>query len=121
MPSKTKPKSSRKDINAEITQKFIDTIESGVSPFKVPWSSSYGMPRNFAGRQYRGINFFLTLLHCDEFGWDIPVFMTFKQAKEHGFKIRKGEKSVPVIFSNVRVPKEYRDDPDSCPTEKRTD
>ena len=115
--SKTKPVKEKPDVNALITDKFIEAIEKGVSPFITPWSTAFGMPRNCSGRCYRGINFFLTLLYCQEFDWDIPVFMTYKQAKENGWQVREGEKSVKVSFSSLYVPKEYKANPSACPRE----
>ena len=55
------------------------------------------MPRNLkSGKAYRGINVFL--LHA--MGYESPHWVTFKQAKERGGSVRKGEKSTPVIFWN---------------------
>lgn len=117
--TKTKASKVRVDVNQLITEKFITAIEKGVSPFITPWSTAFGMPRNFSGRCYRGINFFLTLLYCQEFDWEIPVFMTYKQSKELGLQVRKGEKSVKVSFSSLLVPKEFKDNPDACPPEDK--
>ena len=117
--SPTKSATKKRDVNAEITQRFIDAIESGVSPFQVPWSSANGMPRNFSGNVYRGINFFLTLLYCFDNNWETPVFMTYKQAKDQGYQVKKGSKSVHVSYSSMTVPQKYKDNPESCPSSER--
>lgn len=119
MSTKTKSQSRHAKVYVDITKRFVSAIESGVSPFKIPWSTEFGVPRNYADRPYRGINFFLALLSCQELGWDIPVFMTYKQAKEAGYQVRKGEKSMKVTFASMTVPAEYKCDPESCPPEER--
>ena len=47
-------------------------------------------------KSYRGFNFWLLLLVANEFG--SPFFLTFKQVKELGGHILKGEKGFPVVF-----------------------
>ena len=78
-----------------------------------------GFPRNIRGRHYRGINAFLLALQSDFNGWEQPLFLTFRQAKELGGKVRKGEKSTMVVFWKVFVPKEYAANPDACPPEEK--
>ena len=46
------------DIYAIVTEKIINLLESGVVPWRKPWTST-GMPRNLISkRPYRGINCF---------------------------------------------------------------
>ncbi|QDH79757.1 DUF1738 domain-containing protein [Echinicola soli] len=57
-----------------------------------------GLPKNFhSGKVYKGINLWL-LLSC---GHAYPYYLTLKQAEGYGAKIRKGAKSVPVVYWNV--------------------
>jgi antirestriction protein ArdC len=83
-----------------ITNRIIETLESGVIPWRKEWTVSAsngggGLPYNLrTGKPYRGINI-LTLL-CSQYagnGW-----VTYKQAQEMGYQVRKGQKSSPVIF-----------------------
>jgi antirestriction protein ArdC len=56
-----------------------------------------GRPGNyFTKRKYNGINWLSLGLSATESPW----FLTFKQANELGWKIRKGEKGQPVVFWN---------------------
>lgn len=119
MSKETISKSRYTKVYEDITKRFISAIEAGVSPFKIPWSTEFGLPRNYTGRAYRGINFFLALLSCQEFDWAIPVFMTYKQAKEAGFQVRKGEKSMKISYASASVPEKYKHNPESCPPEER--
>lgn len=84
----------RFDAYEAITSRIIEKIESGVVPWQSPSISKVGFPRNFAtGKLYSGINVFL--LGSQEF--ESPHFLTFRQAKELGGHVNKGEKGFPVI------------------------
>ncbi len=78
-----------------ITDRVIEKLEAGTIPWEKPWGGKAGMPQNLkSGKAYRGINVFL--LHS--LGYESPYFLTFKQAKERGGSVRKGEKGCPVVF-----------------------
>ena len=78
-----------------ITDRVIEKLEAGTIPWEKPWGGKAGMPKNLkSGKAYRGINVFL--LHS--LGYESPYFLTFKQAKERGGSVRKGEKGCPVVF-----------------------
>jgi antirestriction protein ArdC len=67
------------------------------------------MPKNLvSGKAYRGVNVFL--LHCALMSdrYDSAYWLTFKQAKERGGSVRKGEHGMPVVFWNW-VEREKRD------------
>ena len=82
------------DIYATITDKILDIMKEGVVPWQKPWLMS-GSHRNLvSGAQYRGINVFL--LSYTSYG--SPWWLTFKQAKEKGGKIRKREKGTMIVF-----------------------
>lgn len=115
----TKKQSSSSKANEYLTEKFIEAIENGVSPLQTLWSSPHGMPRGYDGHQYRGANFWLALIAMHQFGWDVPVFITFKRAKEIGHPVLKGSKGIKVFYSSVYVPKEYKDTPELCPEEEK--
>jgi antirestriction protein ArdC len=86
-------------INTMITARLIDRInETRTLPWKKPWTSVSQMPRNLlTQKNYRGVNVFL--LHA--LGYASPHFLSFKQVRELGGKVRKGEKSCPVVFWKI--------------------
>lgn len=85
----------KRDINDIITDRLIAALESGTAPWRKPWRGGASTPRNMkSGKAYRGIN--TLLLGCQ--GWADPNWLTFRQAKERGGQVRKGEKATPVIF-----------------------
>lgn len=82
------------DFYQEVTNKIITLLEKGVTPWRCTWNK-YGLARNYAtGHTYTGINAFLMNLSPHP----IPLFMSFKQAKAKGGKIKKGAKSERVYF-----------------------
>lgn len=78
-----------------ITDRIISQLELGTIPWSKPWSGTQFHPRNLVSkRPYRGVNPFL-LACCD---FDSPYWLTFRQAKQLGGSVKKGEKSMPVVF-----------------------
>jgi antirestriction protein ArdC len=87
-------RTAKRDLYQEVTDKMITLLEKGVAPWRCTWNK-YGLARNHAtGHIYTGINAFLMNLTPHP----IPYFMSFKQAKAKGGKIRKGAKAEMVYF-----------------------
>jgi len=79
-----------------ITEKIIKQLESGVAPWRKPWTCQ--TPANLVTqKEYRGLNVFTLTSQ----GFPSRFWLTFNQATKLGGRIRKGEKSSPVIFWNV--------------------
>ncbi|HKR03959.1 MAG TPA: ArdC-like ssDNA-binding domain-containing protein [Bacteroidia bacterium] len=89
-----KNQTSKNDVYQIVTNKVIEQLEKGCVPWKRPWTAA-GLPQNLITRKpYRGINVML-LAQC---GYSQNLFLTFKQAKELGASIKKGEKAQIVIY-----------------------
>jgi antirestriction protein ArdC len=99
--------SAYQKINEMITARLIERIEAtGELPWKKPWTSISLMPRNLVTQKnYRGVNVFL--LHM--LGYASPFFLSMKQVNAMGGKVRKGEKSCPVVFWRFVEAKEEAD------------
>jgi len=88
------------DIYQEVTDRIVASIEAGTAPWLRPWTGGkikgFGSePFNAAsGRVYNGINWLI--LSCSHYGSN--GWLTFKQAKELGGCVRKGEKGTPIVF-----------------------
>ncbi|GGF24578.1 ArdC family protein [Echinicola rosea] len=94
---KRQSKNSRKDVYQIVNERIMAGLEKGVVPWKQPWSVM-GLPKNYrSGKTYRGINLWL-LLSC---GHAEPYYLTFKQAESLGGKVKKGSRSIPVVYWNV--------------------
>ena len=93
----------KRDVYAEVTAKMLDALESGLVPWRKPWTSM-GAHRNLvSGREYRGINVFLTALSAMRGGYSYPCWVTMKQANRLGGRVRAGEKGTMVVFWEPRV------------------
>jgi antirestriction protein ArdC len=85
------------DVYAIVTEKIINLLESGVVPWRRPWTST-GLPCNLITKKpYRGVNYFL--LSASTFV--SPFWLTMRQANQLGGSIRKGEESTIVTFWKV--------------------
>src|SRR6185295_814085 len=78
-----------------ITERIIEKLQQGTIPWKKPWNGAAGLPRNLSSQKaYRGINVWM----LGSAGYTSPYWLTFKQAKEIGGYVRKGEQGFPVVF-----------------------
>lgn len=83
------------DVYQIITDRIIQLLQSGTVPWHKPWKGANEWPRNLISRkEYRGINTFL--LHAA--GYASPYWLSFKQIQSRGGRVRKGERSFPVVF-----------------------
>ena len=78
-----------------ITDRIVEKLQQGTVPWQKPWNSTAGLPRNLSSQKpYRGINVWV----LGSAGYTSPYWLTFKQAKEIGGSVRKGEQGFPVVF-----------------------
>lgn len=88
------------DPREEISNKIIAAIEAGTPPWRKPWTGSKtgaAFPLRSTGEGYRGINILMLWLAAEEHGFSSAHWFTFKQAKDLGANVRKGEKSNTVV------------------------
>ena len=80
-----------------ITARIIEQLQSGTAPWHKPWKArgENGLPRNLITKhEYRGINVWILL----SAGYASPFWLTFRQARELGGHVRKGEAGLPVVY-----------------------
>lgn len=86
----------RKDVYTIVNERVIEKLENGCVPWRQPWSGC-GIPRNIISQKaYRGINLILLSM----LGYERNIFLTYRQAKDLGANIKKGEHSHMVVFWN---------------------
>ncbi len=91
-------KQPARDVYQIITDLIVEKLESGFIPWHRPWSA-YGPAVSYVSRKpYRGINALL----MNFLPFEKPFYLTFRQVQELGGHIRKGCKSVPVIYWNYQ-------------------
>lgn len=94
MKSNNNKRTSLNDVYSIVTNRIIQHLEKGVIPWRQPWSNT-GMPKNLiSNKSYRGVNIWL----LNSLGYSQNYFLTFKQVKELGGSVNKGEKAQEVIF-----------------------
>ncbi len=102
---------SRQDIYSRITDQIVRSLEHGIKPWTQPWNAAHAAgpvsrPLRFNGEAYSGINVLTLWASSMERSFAAPIWMTFRQAKELGGHVRKGEKSAPVVYADTIIKKE---------------
>ena len=92
-------------IAPRLTELMIQRIEHLETDWQKPWITDldHGLPRNLRGTPYRAGNILLLLFLSGIAGYQTPIFMTFRQAKEEGLNILKDSKSFPVYFWKIYI------------------
>jgi antirestriction protein ArdC len=88
-----------RNLYADVSARILSQLEAGAAPWVKPWSQTPGqnVPHNAAtGRPYSGCN--VVLLWMAKGHYATPRYLTFKQAKDLGGNVRKGEHGTKVYF-----------------------
>ncbi len=100
------PTPKPRDFRQEVTDNIIAMLEKGVAPWQKPWDaqSHLAMPLNpTTDRAYRGGNAIHLLAMGLQRDYDDPRWMTYKQASEQGWQVRRGEKGTQIEFWDVKT------------------
>ena len=105
--NKKRPSSyERSNKSADNLQKFAEMMSNIITKAKSKnWKQGWlgvkgtilGLPQNITGRTYSGGNSFFLMADTSGKGYNTPVYMTFKQAKDRNLHVNAGEKSVPIF------------------------
>ena len=96
----------RSNKSADNLQKFAEMMSNIITKAKSKnWTQGWlgvkgtilGLPQNITGRTYSGGNSLFLMADTSEKGYNTPVYMTFKQAKDRNLHVNAGEKSVPIF------------------------
>ena len=97
-------------------------LERGVAPWQKPWepgASSLGIPFNpTSERAYRGGNAIHLMATSLQRGYEDPRWMTYKQASDNGWQVRRGEKGTQIEYWEA---KEASDKTQPSPSDGRGD
>lgn len=97
--SRTKSRAETVSPAQRITAEIIKRLEEGTRPWVKPWRGvPSARPLRACGIPYQGINVFWLWLVADMCGFVSPYWMTYRQAKELGGQVRKGEKATIAVF-----------------------
>jgi hypothetical protein len=92
-------KPALRDFRQEVTDNIIGMLERGVAPWQKPsepGAGSLGIPFNpTSERAYRGGNAIHLMATGLQRGYEDSRWMTYKQASDNGWQVRRGEKGTP--------------------------
>ena len=91
------------DAYTRITNRIVADLEQGVRPWCKPWGGDQlgariTRPRRANGKPYSGINTLILWLEAVEKGHRSPTWMTYRQARQHGGQVRRGERGSQVVY-----------------------
>jgi antirestriction protein ArdC len=106
--------STKLDIYSRVTSKIIADLEKGNLTWMQPWQAGHAAgvisrPLRANGKPYQGINVIMLWGSAMEQGYSCPIWLTYKQAKEIGGQVKKGEKGSTVVYSNTLTKTETDD------------
>ena len=106
----------------EFAEMIIQRLEAGTTPWQRGWSINEALAKPFhncvSGGEYHGANIFRLFFATEIKGYTDNRWMTYKQAQEKGWQVRKGEKGVHVSFYKAYKP-DGTDDEDEDSTVSR--
>lgn len=93
---------ARRSVYETVTEQIIAAIEAGAGHWQMPWHNAGGthrLPRNArTNRTYRGVNVVVLWAAAQRFGYDSDSWATYRQWRELGAQVQKGERGTTVVF-----------------------
>ena len=115
MPGSTEqPTPKPRDFRQEVTDNIVALLEKGTAPWQKPWDaqSNSAMPVNpTTDRAYRGGNAIHLLAVGIQRNYEDPRWMTYKQASEQGWQVKRGERGTQIEFWDVKPQREDSTNP----------
>lgn len=107
--------SGKQDAYDVVTARIVEALEAGVVPWARPWRTldGYGPTSLGSGKAYRGVNVMTLGVTGMMRGYESQYWTTFRQAKELGGTVRKGEKASPVVFWKIVEKRNEQDEVES--------
>ena len=118
------PAWSQDDYHTAFASKIKEQIEQGVAPWQKPWKpGEERLPKNIqTDKPYRGGNSVYLSVTQTAKGYSDNRWATYKQIKDMGGQVRKGEKATHVLFYKFDDEKpKTQDQPDRPPTEGKAE
>jgi antirestriction protein ArdC len=84
-------------IKQEVTDLLVKALQEGNAPWRKGWVGGMAPTSLATGKPYQGINTLILSLLGE--GYTHPLWLTYKQAAALGGNVRKGEKSVRVVYA----------------------
>ena len=105
---------SRPDVHQEITNQIIDLLDQvNMDEYQPPFAglAAQGLPANpITKNHYQGVNVLALWFNQQARKYSSNHWATFKQWKEQGAQVRKGEKGSRIIFYKTLLKAEEGND-----------
>jgi len=93
-----------RDPMQEFADRIVAELEKGVKPWVRPWDpEKAGGPQApfnpVTGKRYHGINVLILGMDMRAFQSGDPRWMTYRQAQDKKWQVRKGERSTTIFFA----------------------
>lgn len=87
----------------DITNSIIEALEKNVRPWIRPWEIGGvgSLPIRYNGEPYKGMNNLILWMKSIKKQYKSSYWMSFKQAKSLGGKVKKGEKATVIFYMGV--------------------
>lgn len=107
----------KKTADQEFAEMIVSKLEAGAAPWQRGWSINEALTKPYhnavSGGEYHGANIFRLFFASETKGYSDNRWMTYKQAQEKGWQVRKGEKGTHVSFYKAYKPEDKDGDEDS--------
>ncbi len=91
---------SEQSLRDKIAESFINSLNENELPWERMWRTE--RPYNATTQKdYRGVNSLWLSVQAGERGYTDPRWCTFKQAKDKGWSVKKGEKGTAIEFWSI--------------------
>ncbi len=98
----------RADVYTRVTNRIVADLEAGTPTWLKPWSAEHlagkiTRPLRGNGVPYKGVNVFMLWAEATARGFVCPIWMTYRQARELGGQVRKGETGSLVVYADKMI------------------
>jgi antirestriction protein ArdC len=95
--NKTIQKTNLSPVRQQMADEFLKSLKQNVIPWQKAWK--YDRPVNATNeKNYKGVNSIWLSFVANKKGYEDPRWCTFKQAKDNGWFVKKGEKGTKIEF-----------------------
>jgi len=96
-------------VYKNVTDRILEELREGAAPWVKPWVVT--LPYNAVSQQsYSGINILLLWQSAQESSYEQSAWLTYKQAKELGGHIKKGEKATQIVYAATAKKKKKQEE-----------
>ena len=91
----------KRDFRQEVTDSIVEMLEKGTAPWQKPWDpqKAFELPFNpESAKAYRGGNALHLMAVGVQKAYSDPRWLTYRQAQENGWQVKKGEKGTQIEF-----------------------